>query len=351
MRIGLVCWLVCRCYLQLMLATRDVVSLLHLTLVLEHCCAVDIPAPSYQEFRNGSNFSIECSIAARPGQPFGDRNVLFNSKKSARRHSARQAVLWLRTRGDMLEKGHPSKKKARAAANATTMAAVNAPSAGPSVSITSSLSNPNVSAPSSSIAIAGGAPPSPSTSAAQSKTGLTTTSDATGTSPPSSSSSNSNSPLNSPLPVDLSPGEQLNRLCTSLGIAQPTFCVTADPRVPSMWSGAAFFPHDPLVAAPGEPVGQVTNVYGKANARKEIAKRVVRVLLKMREERKRIAERVIGGLRTAGSASASANASPSPSGRPSMTVDREEDSSAVEARVGMNNAEDVVMGEDARQVG
>ncbi|KAK7541068.1 uncharacterized protein J3D65DRAFT_617366 [Phyllosticta citribraziliensis] len=316
-------------------------------LLTEYCCAVDIPAPSYQEFRNGSNFSVECTIATRPGQPFGDRDILFNSKKSAKRHAASQAVLWLRARGDMPEKGHPSKKKVRAAANATTMAAVHAASAGPIVSVTSSsTSNPNGPAPSSSIAITGGAPPSPSTSAAQSKTEPTTTGGATGTSPPSSSSSNSNSPLNSPLPADLSPGEQLNRLCVSLGIAQPIFRVTPDPRVPSMWSGAAFFPYDPLVAAPGEPVGQVTNVYGKANARKEIAKRVVRVLLKMREERKRIADGVVGGLRTAGSASA--NASPSPSGRPSMAVDREEDFSAVEARVGISNAEDVVMGEDAR---
>ncbi|KAK7606072.1 hypothetical protein JOL62DRAFT_372993 [Phyllosticta paracitricarpa] len=283
-------------------------------LLAEHCCAVDIPAPSYQEFRNGSNFSVECYITPRPGQPFGERDVLFNSKKSAKRHAARQAVIWLRARGDMPEKGHPSKKKLRAAANATTMAAVNAPSAGPSVLVTSFTSNTNMPAPPPSASEAGGALPSPSTLTAPATTGtaMTTASGATGTSPPSSSSSNSNSPLQSPLPTDLSPGEQLNRLCVSLGIGQPIFRLTPDARVPSMWSGAAYFPYDPVVAAPGEPFGQITNVYGKTNARKEIAKRVMRVLLKMRDDRSRVAEGIVGRLKAAGSASASASANASP---------------------------------------
>ncbi|KAK8245803.1 hypothetical protein IWZ00DRAFT_511032 [Phyllosticta capitalensis] len=307
-------------------------------LLAEHCCAVDIPAPSFQEFIYGSNYSVECSLAARPEQPFGGRDILFNSKKAAKRYAAQEAVRWLRARGDMPEKGHPSKKRARAAAAETNPTVpVNG---SPSVSVTSSNAK-NKSAVSSSSAT-GVRPSSPPTAS-------TTTGAAAGTSPHSSSSSSSPTAPNSPLPPsDLSPGEQLNRLSVSLGLSQPIYRMTADEHMPAFWNGAAYFPKDPIVAGPNEPVGQVHHVYGKTNARKEIAKRVVKVLLKIRDERKKMADGVVGELRAKGSASGTPDASANPSARASVTLDRNEDHSAVEARVGSSSAEDVVMGEDSR---
>lgn len=77
-------------------------------------------------------------------------------------------------------------------------------------------------------------------------------------------------------------------LCQKLGFTSPTYKLTPDPRVPSMWSGAAYFVNDPAVALPGKPVGEVKMVFGKRRAKGEISKRVLgrlqEILVKMEEE-------------------------------------------------------------------
>lgn len=62
-----------------------------------------------------------------------------------------------------------------------------------------------------------------------------------------------------------------------------------------MWSGAAYFPHDPAVASPGQPIGEVCNIYGKKKAREEVARKVLKHLKAKRAERQKVADSVLAG--------------------------------------------------------
>lgn len=64
--------------------------------------------PMFQEFGLGSSHSMEVTIQDRPDEPFGCRNNLFSSKKAAKMHAAREAVMWLREIGQMSRKSRSS---------------------------------------------------------------------------------------------------------------------------------------------------------------------------------------------------------------------------------------------------
>ncbi|GME36193.1 putative double-stranded RNA-binding protein [Neofusicoccum parvum] len=232
-------------------------------LLCEYCQAAGKARPMFQEFSLGANYSMECTLSSEEGadRPFGDRHALFNNKKAAKAHAARDAVRWLRDRGRMPRKGHPTKKKAKAAAAATVIAVP--PSAG--------LAPLPAPMPISGV-------------------------DANAPAPAAGAEESDGSSAGSPDHKDRSLGEQVMMLCSRLGVAQPVYRITPDPRVPSMWSGAAFFPHDPAMAPPGQAVGEVANIYGKKNAKEEVAKKVLKHLKAKRAERLREAEGVLAGV-------------------------------------------------------
>ncbi|KKY24623.1 putative double-stranded rna-binding protein [Diplodia seriata] len=236
------------------------------------------------EFTLGANYSMECIMPSEegrgPDEPFGGRNVLFNSKKTAKTNAAREAVRWLRQTGRMPKTGHPTKKKMKAAQQAMAAAANNASASAP-FSFASSASGGMSGPLPTPVPIGGGG-----------GTASGSESDGGG----NSSSSSAGGP---PGFKDRSLGEQVMILCKTLGCAQPIYKIAPDPRVPSMWSGAAYFPHDPAVAAgvvgqSSTAVGEVRNVYGKKKAREEVAKKVLKHLKGMQAERQKVVDGVLG---------------------------------------------------------
>ncbi|KAL1645453.1 hypothetical protein SLS58_003761 [Diplodia intermedia] len=262
----------------------------------EYCQAENKPRPLFQEFTLGANYSMECIMPSEEGrgadEPFGGRNVLFNSKKTAKTNAAREAVRWLRQAGRMPKTGHPTKKKMKAAQQAMAAAANKASASAPA---------PFSSAPSASGGMSGPLPTPVPIGGGGTASG--SESDGGG----NSSSSSAGGP---PGFKDRSLGEQVMILCKTLGCAQPIYKIAPDPRVPSMWSGAAYFPHDPAVVANAGVVGQsstavgeVRNVYGKKKAREEVAKKVLKHLKGMQAERQKVVDGVLGvgaGAGTAG---------------------------------------------------
>ncbi|KAF4545638.1 putative double-stranded rna-binding protein [Lasiodiplodia theobromae] len=250
----------------------------------EYCQAEGKPRPMFQEFSLGANYSMECIMPpddrpvpdGAPPQPeaFGGRNILFNSKKAAKTNAAREAVRWLRAAGCMPKKGHPTKKKMKAAQMmaATTPAFPAAPT-----------SNANPVPLPIPTPISGDQQGNNAASGSDSEGG-------------SSSSS-----AGAPGLKDRSLGEQVMILCSKLGCAQPIYKILPDPRVPSMWSGAAYFPHDPAVGSV-QPVGEVRNVYGKKKAREEVAKKVLKHLKAMQAERQKVVDGVLAGTTAAAAA-------------------------------------------------
>ncbi|EKG18487.1 hypothetical protein MPH_04289 [Macrophomina phaseolina MS6] len=240
-------------------------------LTAEYSQAEGKPRPLFQEFSLGANYSMECILPAdRPGEPFGGRDLLFNSKKAAKANAAREAVRWLRAQDRMPKKGHPTKKKIKAAQLAAAYSAAAQFSASASAD-PGPLPTPTPIGGDVAIAMAGA-----------SNSNAASASDSDGSS-------------GSPDQKDRTPGEQVMLLCSKLGCAQPIYKITPDPRVPSMWSGAAYFPHDPAIAPPGQPIGEVHNIYGKKKAREEVAKRVLKHLKAKRVERQKVAESALAG--------------------------------------------------------
>lgn len=71
--------------------------------------------------------------------------------------------------------------------------------------------------------------------------------------------------------------------CPTLGLSPPTYRIEDDPSAPALYSGSAFFAAGSDVSG---PVGSVRNVYGKKNAKEELAKQVLRFLELETEKRK-----------------------------------------------------------------
>lgn len=71
-------------------------------------------------------------------------------------------------------------------------------------------------------------------------------------------------------------------LCPILGLTSPQYILTPAPQAPNMLSGYASFP-----TQPGMPkqIGEIRNVFGKKNAKEEIAEGVWEVLQELAEKR------------------------------------------------------------------
>ncbi|OJD35485.1 double-stranded rna-binding protein [Diplodia corticola] len=313
----------------------------------EYCQAENKPRPKFQEFSLGANYSMECIMPAEEGrgedEPFGGRNVLFNSKKAAKTNAAREAVHWLRQTGRMPKTGHPTKKKMKAAAMATAGAGMPASASGSNASAAAAAGPPLTPMPiggnnNNNNKNVGG-----TGSGSESDSGGNSSSSSGGPpgmkdftpgeqvmsesplfpfplpSPPSVSLSLYLLPTTTPPPPPLPLPSPQNKkqppshppthntplthpqrnadLCSRLGCAQPIYKITPDPRVPSMWSGAAYFPHDPAIVGGGgqqQSIGEVKNIYGKKKARYEVAKKVLKHLKAMQAERQKVVEGVLG---------------------------------------------------------
>ncbi|KAF2139992.1 uncharacterized protein K452DRAFT_289380 [Aplosporella prunicola CBS 121167] len=225
-------------------------------LLLEYSSATGTPPPQFQDFSIGSRFACECAFAPRASQPFGTREELFPNKKSAKTNAAREAVEWLRSQGMMPERGHPSKKKFRAA---------NAPA-------------PPPQPPPSVLAGLSGGPVGP----------MPVGGNGNGS---GSGSESEGAVARGQMGKERSYGEQVMAFCPTVGCMQPEYRLAQDARVPGFWSGAAFFPHDPLIAKNG-PVAEIRNVWGKKTARELCAKGVLAhlkaVAARRAEEAKRL---------------------------------------------------------------
>ncbi|KAK8140348.1 hypothetical protein PG984_000414 [Apiospora sp. TS-2023a] len=119
------------------------------------------------------------------------------------------------------------------------------------------------------------------------------------TSPPASTIANIN--INATSPENNNIGEkkataQVAELSAALGIGAPRYEVTPDPENPNYFSAqpiflslleAGHFPHG---------TGHVANVFGKANAKEEVAKRVLAELHKIKQQRDDVKREVLGNL-------------------------------------------------------
>ncbi|EKG17569.1 Double-stranded RNA-binding protein [Macrophomina phaseolina MS6] len=213
----------------------------------EYCQASRKTLPLYQEFELGSGFSMEVTISDRPNEPFGSREYLFNSKKAAKINAAREAVRWLRESEHLPKKDYPSMSSIRTAAAIGSNVAISEPIRRQSLAVGEAIE------PDTSQVTAG--------------------------------AEKNSSLLFPPGQRNCSLGQQVTTLCRRIGCAQPIFKLTPDPHAPSIWSGAAFFAHDPAVALPDQPVGEVRMVFGKRKAKEEIARGVLKRLQEIMTER------------------------------------------------------------------
>ncbi|MCJ1404242.1 hypothetical protein MMC11_007467, partial [Xylographa trunciseda] len=168
--------------------------------------------PTFADFAVGLGFGCECRIAQRPGVPFGGTDELFGSKKAAKAHAAREAVAFLVQSGELDADGNVRTRKKKLGGGA-------------------------VRAEAGAEEVRGQG-------------------EGEG---------------------EKSWGERVVDLCALLGLHPPTYRLApVDPAAaPHVFSGAAYFEHEPLLRA---PVGAVRNVYGRRNAREESARGVVVVL-------------------------------------------------------------------------
>ncbi|KAK8055441.1 hypothetical protein PG993_000668 [Apiospora rasikravindrae] len=89
---------------------------------------------------------------------------------------------------------------------------------------------------------------------------------------------------------------QVAELCNALGIGAPRYEVTSDPENPAYFSGHPVF-HSTLEAGHfPHGTGHVENVFGKSNAKEEIARRVLVELRKIKQQRDDIKKELMAGL-------------------------------------------------------
>ncbi|KAI9848294.1 MAG: hypothetical protein M1837_000558 [Sclerophora amabilis] len=186
------------------------------------------PGPRYTSLSVGGKFAYEVEIDARPAQPFGGRSVTFPSLKAAKSNAAREACEWLEREGLMAVRGPGGGMQ-------TVGGEVSAGCGGGGES--SSSSGVGGGRVASSITIENG------------DTGI--------------------------LKRDASAAQKVNDLCHILHVSPPHYSLTTHPNSPSILSGSASFPNDPLLKS---PVGEVRNIYGKKNAKDECAALVLAYL-------------------------------------------------------------------------
>ena len=182
----------------------------------------------YNDYAVGSAYACECIIPSRPDQPFGSKTETFPSKKAARSNCAREAVEHLISEGQLNPDGSTKARKK------TKLGAA-------------------VRIQDSGIEVKKG------TSYVQKVQGKLIFTD-----------------LIHPLipPPDF---------CPLLGLTSPQYILTpASTLVPNMMSGYATFPNQP--GMPKE-IGEVKDIFGKKNAKEEVAKGVWEVLQALAQKR------------------------------------------------------------------
>lgn len=79
--------------------------------------------------------------------------------------------------------------------------------------------------------------------------------------------------------------QKVHELCPLLGLVHPQYRFAPSAHAPAgsnILSGTAYFLDNPLISG---PVGSITNVFGKENAKEECAKKVYRVLMQIGTEK------------------------------------------------------------------
>ncbi|KAK5201383.1 hypothetical protein LTR16_002870 [Cryomyces antarcticus] len=195
----------------------------HIGLLLEWSTRARSAPPQFTEHILSAGFACECAIAPRSHTPFGSATVTHSTKKAARKAAAREAVEWLREKGEIPRPGEGPPNKRLKKNNSSAAAAV--PAAAPPPVVTNYTQQVN-----EMCALLGfGAPDYriyPSVPSA----------------------------ITSPTPSNNSP------LTTNIS---------------TLFSGAAYFPQDPDLAG---PIGAVRAIYGRRAAREECARLVLEAL-------------------------------------------------------------------------
>lgn len=227
--------------------------------------------PMFQEFGLGSRYSMEVTIPDRPNEPFGGRKILFSSKKAAKANAAHEAVRWLRKTEHMPRKGHPSKSTARAAGTESEIV--------PLLRQTSTTGKATASGTSfSAVRVA----------KSDSLPGSIGQKDCSLGEQVNSMLAHPHNALKRQLNPTVYHANNVtpdSAICRKLGCTLPIYKLTPDPYAASMWSGAAYFAHDPAVALPDQPVGEVRMIFGKKKTKEEIAKGVLKRLQEMMAKR------------------------------------------------------------------
>lgn len=92
------------------------------------------------------------------------------------------------------------------------------------------------------------------------------------------------SPNASPKPA-ISYAGQVPELCVRLGFNMPTYRITKHKETSAFWDGYAYFGGDPRIEG---KVGEVKNVFGKGNAKEQIAMEVLSFLRNIERQRMEI---------------------------------------------------------------
>ncbi|KAI9754774.1 MAG: hypothetical protein M4579_004559 [Chaenotheca gracillima] len=181
-----------------------------------------IHGETYKDFSVGSQFACEVRIPERPEpEPsFGGRNVVFPNKKAAKLNAAREACEWLRREGHL-------RRPSAAVGSGQSGTALKMPAAG--------LAN-CAKVDGKVITLARGA----------------------------------------------TFAQKVGDLYPILGFHAPGYRLESDPKMPMIWSGAAYFPDDPILQG---PLGEVRNVYGKKDAKEQCARAVLEVLKAVADKR------------------------------------------------------------------
>ncbi len=90
-----------------------------------------------------------------------------------------------------------------------------------------------------------------------------------------------------PVPPSSSAG-QVPEMCSRLGFILPTYELTKDSEIAAFWSGYAHFRGDPRVEG---KIGKVKGVFGKNNAKEQIAMEVLSFLKDIERQRMKMANK------------------------------------------------------------
>ncbi|KAL9089292.1 MAG: hypothetical protein Q9165_005860 [Trypethelium subeluteriae] len=247
----------------------------------------------------GHQFYCECILLGLRKEPFGCHSGTFPTKKAAKTFAAREACLWLR---DQRRISPDFKILKRKASGSPPMLGSPSPPSRAHVTLSRGLAAPRHAPkfPQASrneiqptpIALSGSPHQSPATTPYQPPTCSPPTTipiadiPTLPTSPPMTNSPPFLFPQVLQIPQTMTPTQALPLYCRALKLPTPQYDIKAASSASfSLFSGCVFLPADPRFP---RPLGEVDNVYGRANAKEECARQAVRILVG--EMRKREAE-------------------------------------------------------------